>query len=88
MDYAKVLERVSSNKQEIILARQVERDVVDKIEAMKLGNGVGTAIDTKRYYSAGSLFSQLWALPPLMAKARRGLSRNTTSTLPARTAAW
>lgn len=70
MDYARVLERVSSNKQEIILARQVERDVVDKIEAMKLGNGVGTAS------------------PPLMAKARRDLSRNTTSTLPVKTAAW
>lgn len=75
MDYAKVLERVSSNKQEIILARQVERDVVDKIEAMKLGNGVGTAIDTKRYYSAGSLFSQLLGFTTVDGEGQAGLEQ-------------
>ena len=75
MDYARVLERVSSNKQEIILARQVERDVVDKIEAMKLGNGVGTAIDTKRYYSAGSLFSQLLGFTTVDGEGQAGLEQ-------------
>lgn len=60
MDYAKVLEKVSNTKQqEIILARRVERETVDAIAALKLGNGVGTAIDTKRYYTNGRLFSQL-----------------------------
>ncbi len=60
LDYAKVLLKVSDTKhQEIILARQVERETVDAIAALKLGKGVGTAIDTKRYYTNGKLFSQL-----------------------------
>lgn len=75
MDYAKVLERVSSNKQEIILARQVERDVVEKIESMKLGIGVGTAIDTKRYYSSGSLFSQLLGFTTVDGEGQAGLEQ-------------
>ena len=75
MDYAKVLEKVSANKQEIVLARQVERETVDKIESMKLGIGVGTAIDTKRYYSSGSLFSQLLGFTNIDGEGQAGLEQ-------------
>ena len=64
LDYAKVLEKVNDTKhQEIILARQVERETVDAIAALKLGRGVGTAIDTKRYYTNGRLFSRSASRP-------------------------
>ncbi len=60
MDYESVLEKVSDTKKnEIVLKRKVERDTVDKMIALKLGSGVGTGIDTKRYYPNGELFSQL-----------------------------
>ena len=60
LDYNDVLTKVSDvTKQEIVLKRQVERDVVDTILSRKLGGGVYTAIDSKRYYPSGSLFSQL-----------------------------
>lgn len=75
MDYARVLEKVSSSKQEIILARQVERETVEKIENLKLGIGVGTAIDTKRYYSAGSLFSQLLGFTTVDGEGQAGLEQ-------------
>lgn len=75
MDYAKVLEKVNANKQEIVLARQVERETVDKIESMKLGIGVGTAIDTKRYYSSGSLFSQLLGFTNIDGEGQAGLEQ-------------
>ena len=75
MDYAKVLEKVNANKQEIVLARQVERETVDKIESMKLGIGVGTAIDTKRYYSSGSLFSQLLGFSNIDGEGQAGLEQ-------------
>ncbi len=75
MDYAKVLERISSDKQEIILARQVEREIVDKIDSMKLGSGVGTAIDTKRYYSSGALFAQLLGFTTVDGEGQAGLEQ-------------
>ncbi|MDD6721531.1 MAG: penicillin-binding transpeptidase domain-containing protein [Clostridiales bacterium] len=75
MDYANVLEKVNANKQEIVLARQVERETVDKIESMKLGIGVGTAIDTKRYYSSGSLFSQLLGFTNIDGEGQAGLEQ-------------
>ena len=75
MDYAKVLEKVNANKQEIVLARRVERETVDKIESMKLGIGVGTAIDTKRYYSSGSLFSQLLGFTNIDGEGQAGLEQ-------------
>ncbi len=75
MDYAKVLEKVSSSKQEIVLARQIERETVEKIEDLKLGIGVGTAIDTKRYYSGGSLFSQLLGFTTVDGVGQAGLEQ-------------
>lgn len=76
LDYAKVLEKVSNTKQqEIILARQVERETVDAIEALKLGKGVGTAIDTKRYYTNGKLFSQLLGFTTVDGVGQAGLEQ-------------
>lgn len=60
LDYESVLSKVSdAEKSEIVLKRKVEREIVDKILALKLGGGVGTGIDTKRYYPNGELFAQL-----------------------------
>ena len=51
MDQETVLAKVVDvKKQEIVLKRQVERSVVDDILALKLGRGVGIAVDAKRYY--------------------------------------
>ncbi len=76
LDYAKVLEKVSDTKhQEIILARQVERETVDAIAALKLGRGVGTAIDTKRYYTNGRLFSQLLGFTTVDGVGQAGLEQ-------------
>ncbi|HOS18130.1 MAG TPA: penicillin-binding transpeptidase domain-containing protein, partial [Clostridia bacterium] len=76
LDYAKVLEKVNDTKhQEIILARQVERETVDAIAALKLGRGVGTAIDTKRYYTNGRLFSQLLGFTTVDGVGQAGLEQ-------------
>lgn len=76
MDYARVLAKVSdTSKQEIILARQVERETVDAIIALKLGKGVGTAIDTKRYYTNGKLFSQLLGFTTIDGVGQAGLEQ-------------
>ncbi len=76
MDYAKVLVKVSdTTKQEIILARQVERETVDAITALKLGRGVGTAIDTKRYYTNGKLFSQILGFTTVDGVGQAGLEQ-------------
>lgn len=76
MDYANVLSKVSdTSKQEIILARRVEREVIDQISARKLGMGVGSAIDTKRYYPSGSLFSQLLGFTTVDGVGQSGLEQ-------------
>ena len=76
MDFARVLARVSdTTKQEIILARQVEREVVDEIASLKLGMGVGTAVDTKRYYANGSLFAQLLGFCTVDGEGQAGLEQ-------------
>lgn len=76
MDYAKVLEKVSdTSKQEIILARQVERETVDGMTSLKLGIGVGYAVDTKRYYANGKLFSQLLGFTTVDGVGQAGLEQ-------------
>ncbi|HWQ58562.1 MAG TPA: penicillin-binding transpeptidase domain-containing protein [Clostridia bacterium] len=76
LDYARVLAKVSdTSKQEIILARQVERETVETIDALKLGKGVGTAIDTKRYYTNGRLFSQLLGFTTVDGVGQAGLEQ-------------
>ena len=60
MDYETVLKRCSSTQyQEIVLKRQIDSATRDAVNALKLGSGVGTAADSKRYYPMGTLFSQV-----------------------------
>ncbi|MBE5785805.1 MAG: PASTA domain-containing protein [Clostridiales bacterium] len=76
MDYATVLSKVAdTGKQEIVLARRVERETVDQITARKLGIGVGTAIDVKRYYPSGDLFSQLLGFTTVDGVGQSGLEQ-------------
>lgn len=76
MDYAFVLERVSdTTKQEIVLKRKVEREVIDQIYALKLGNGVVAGLDTKRYYPNGSLFSQVLGFTTIDNVGQEGLEQ-------------
>lgn len=76
MDYATVLSKVAdTKKQEIVLARRVERETVDQITARKLGIGVGTAIDIKRYYPSGDLFSQLLGFTTVDGVGQSGLEQ-------------
>ncbi len=76
MDYNNVLTKVSDvTKQEIVLKRQVERGVVDEILSRKLGGGVYTAIDSKRYYPSGSLFSQLLGFTTIDGIGQAGLEQ-------------
>ena len=76
LDYDYVLTKVSDvTKQEIVLKRQVERAVVDVILSRKLGGGVYTAIDSKRYYPSGSLFSQLLGFTTIDGVGQAGLEQ-------------
>ena len=76
IDYATVLERISNTKlQQIELKRGLERDTIDRITAQKLGNGVGTAVDTKRYYPNGRLFSQLLGFTTIDGVGQAGLEQ-------------
>ena len=60
---------------EVVLKRQVEREVVDDIVSRKLGSGVYTAIDSKRYYPEGSLFSQLLGFTTVDGVGQAGLEQ-------------
>ena len=60
---------------EVILKRQVEREVVDEIKSRMLGSGVYTAIDSKRYYPEGSLFSQLLGFTTVDGTGQAGLEQ-------------
>lgn len=60
MNYEVVLKRCRSTQyQEIVLKRQIDSATRDAVEALKLGSGVGTTVDSKRYYPMGSLLSQV-----------------------------
>lgn len=59
LEYASILQRCSSNYQEIVLKRQIDPATRDAVEGLRLGAGVGTALDSKRYYPMGSLLSQV-----------------------------
>lgn len=74
MDEAYVFSKVcDTTKQEIVLKRQVEKSVVEEIASLKLGSGVVAAIDTKRYYPSGSLFSQLLGFTTVDGEGQSGL---------------
>ncbi len=60
---------------EVVLKRQVERDVVDEITSRMLGSGVYTAIDSKRYYPEGHLFSQLLGFTTVDGTGQAGLEQ-------------
>ncbi|NLB62442.1 MAG: PASTA domain-containing protein [Clostridiales bacterium] len=64
LSYEYIYKRVSNTLtekplSEIVLARQLERDVADEIVSLQLGPGVVIATDTKRYYPYGDLLSQV-----------------------------
>ncbi|MBQ6426725.1 MAG: PASTA domain-containing protein [Clostridia bacterium] len=60
LDYDYVYERVCrTEKQQIVLKRQVEGETVDQLRALQLGSGISFSTDNKRYYPMGKLFSQL-----------------------------
>ena len=81
MDYDYVLGQVMKQNssgqyyREVILKRQVEREVIDAIEDRQLGSGVYTAIDSKRYYPNGSLFSQLLGFTTIDGVGQSGLEQ-------------
>lgn len=81
MDYDYVLQQVMKTNsageyyREVILKRQVERDVIDEINGRQLGAGVYTAIDSKRYYPNGSLFSQLLGFTTIDGVGQSGLEQ-------------
>ncbi len=76
MDYDFVLGRIGdTNKQQVILKRQVEREVVDKLAALKLGAGVTFGIDTKRYYPMGGMLSQTLGFTTVDGVGQEGLER-------------
>jgi len=60
LDYDYVYERVCRiEKQQIVLKRQVEGEVIDQLTALQLGNGISFSTDMKRYYPMGKLAAQL-----------------------------
>ena len=60
LDYTTVLKRCTSTQyQEIVLKRQIDAATRDAVDALKLGAGVGTASDSKRYYPMGTMLSQV-----------------------------
>lgn len=81
MDYDYVLAQVQKQNnndeyyREVILKRQVEREQVDAINSRELGPGVYMAIDSKRYYPNGSLFSQLLGFTTIDGVGQSGLEQ-------------
>ncbi|MEG2055510.1 MAG: penicillin-binding transpeptidase domain-containing protein [Clostridia bacterium] len=60
LDYDVVLKKIENTKiSELVLKRQIDRETADKINSLKLGNGVATAIDSKRFYPYGNLMAQV-----------------------------
>ncbi|OQA14865.1 MAG: Stage V sporulation protein D [Firmicutes bacterium ADurb.Bin356] len=76
MEYEYVLNRISDqSKQQIILKRQVERELIDKLISRKLGLGVTFGIDTKRYYPMGNLLSQTLGFTTVDGVGQEGVER-------------
>ncbi|MEG1560015.1 MAG: penicillin-binding transpeptidase domain-containing protein [Clostridia bacterium] len=60
LDYDVVLKKIENTKiSELVLKRQIDRETADKINSLKLGNGVATAVDSKRFYPYGNLMAQV-----------------------------
>jgi len=76
MDYNTVLSRIGdTKKQQIILKRQVEREQVDQLTALKLGSGVTFGIDTKRYYPMGNMLSQTLGFTTVDGVGQEGIEK-------------
>lgn len=74
LDRELVLRRCSSTQyQEIVLKRQIDSATRDAVNALKLGSGVGTAADSKRYYPMGTLLSQVIGFTNVDNKGQAGL---------------
>ncbi len=74
MDYETVYKRVSDTSyQERVLKRQIDSSTRDAVEALQLGSGVGTVLDSKRYYPNGSLFSQVLGFTNIDNEGQSGL---------------
>lgn len=60
LDYQSVMEKANSKTlREVVLKRQIDLQTATQIRQLKLGNGVGIAMDSKRYYPYGNLLSQV-----------------------------
>lgn len=63
LEYEEVLEKVQSTKKTEVIAKQVEKETVDKLEKWKEDNkitaGINVDPDTKRYYPHNNLASHL-----------------------------
>lgn len=76
LDYESVLAKtLDKTKMEIVLKRAVERSVVDQIISLRLGAGVGTAVDIKRYYPLSNTFSQLLGFTTVDGVGQAGLEQ-------------
>ena len=77
LDYETTLTRVSDEKkQQIVLKRQVAREKIDQLVALKLGNGVTFSVDTKRYYPLGNMLSQTLGFTTVDGVGQEGLERS------------
>ena len=76
MDFDFVLQKVTdTSKEQIVLKRQVEREVRDQLEQALLGRGVTFGIDSKRYYPLGSMLSQTLGFTTVDGVGQEGLER-------------
>lgn len=74
LDYDSVLKKASSETlREVVLKRQVDADTAAKIKQLKLGRGVGVAMDSKRYYPYGKLLSQVIGFTNIDNEGQSGL---------------
>lgn len=74
MNYDDVYAKVSrTEKQQLVLKRQVSSEVVDQIIALQLGGTISFATDYTRYYSNGKLFAQLIGFTGLDGEGQTGI---------------
>ena len=60
MSYERVYSALTDKKHgEVVLARQVNSETVQAVQALKIRRGIGIADDIKRYYPYGSMLSQV-----------------------------
>ncbi|MBO6061065.1 MAG: hypothetical protein J6P98_02975, partial [Clostridia bacterium] len=73
-DYDKILQYANSETiQERVVKRRIDEQTKAAVEALKLGGGVGIALDTMRYYPMGSLLSQVIGYTDIDNRGQDGL---------------